>query len=167
MEMSRNEFLKSSLAVAGGLALGVLPGCGGGDDGSKDGSGGQGGTGGKGGGGGGSGGAGGGGGGAGGGGGGGGGTDAGGDGSTDLAGEMGGAGCMATIAANHGHVLMVSSADVTAGADKTYSIKAAATHDHMVTVTKAQFAMLKAGMTVTVTTTSTNMHMHMVMVMCS
>ena len=39
-----------------------------------------------------------------------------------------------TISANHGHVLVVSQADVLAGVDKTYSIKGNASHDHTVVV---------------------------------
>jgi len=72
----------------------------------------------------------------------------------------------ATIAANHGHELVVTMADVTAAADKTYSIRAAASHDHMVTITAAQFGMLAGGATLSLTSTSSG-HTHGVTVTCA
>lgn len=69
------------------------------------------------------------------------------------------------IQANHGHVMMVSMADVTAGAAKTYNIMGTATHDHTVMISAAQFAQLKTGGTLTLTSSNT-LHTHSVTVMC-
>jgi hypothetical protein len=55
----------------------------------------------------------------------------------------------AKISGNHGHVLSVPAADITAGTMKCYNARGTATHDHWITVLPADFAMLKAGMTVT------------------
>ncbi len=70
------------------------------------------------------------------------------------------------IAGNHGHVLNVSKADVTAAADKTYDISGTAGHAHNVTVTAADFAKLKLNQSVQVTSTSTNAHTHTVTITC-
>jgi hypothetical protein len=71
----------------------------------------------------------------------------------------------AVVEANHGHVMMVSMADVTAGAAKTYNIMGTATHDHTVMITAAQFAQLASGGTLTLTSSNT-IHTHTVTVMC-
>lgn len=71
----------------------------------------------------------------------------------------------AAIDANHGHVMMVSMADVTAGVAKTYNIMGTSTHDHTVMITAAQFAQLKNGGTLTLTSSNT-LHTHTVTVMC-
>lgn len=78
-----------------------------------------------------------------------------------------GGGCTATIAANHGHQLVVTEQDVTAGADKTYDIAGSAGHPHMVTLTSGDFGMLQNGMTVMVTSTTDTMHSHDVTVSCA
>ncbi len=72
-----------------------------------------------------------------------------------------------TIGSNHGHVLTVPLADVTAAADRTYDITGAGGHAHNVTVTAAQFGMLQAGMTVTTNSTIGAAHGHMVTVTCA
>jgi len=59
----------------------------------------------------------------------------------------------ALIQTNHGHVLTVPPDDVLAGADKVYSIKGNATHDHQVALSAAQFAELRAGQTIQVSST--------------
>src|SRR5262245_58227201 len=53
--------------------------------------------------------------------------------------------CATQISANHGHAVTVSPDDVAAGVDKTYSIQGSSTHDHMITLTAAQFGMLAGG----------------------
>ena len=68
------------------------------------------------------------------------------------------------ISANHGHSLVVSPADVAAGVAKTYSIQGAAGHDHLVTITAAQFARLGAGQTITIPSTNGAGHTHSVTV---
>ncbi len=97
------------------------------------------------------------------------------DGSANVdAGPDGPSGCTATnaaamIATNHvhsPHALVVSSADVTAGAEKTYDIMGTATHTHAITVTAAQFVMLQGGGTIMVTSTDGIGHTHVVTVSC-
>ena len=71
-----------------------------------------------------------------------------------------------TIGTNHGHTLMVSLADVTAAADKTYDITGSSGHAHSVTISGAMFTMLHNTMTVMVVSTSGGGHTHNVTVMC-
>ena len=75
-------------------------------------------------------------------------------------------GTVVTIAGNHGHVLVVSKADVAAGIDKTYNIQGVALHDHTVTVTAAQFAMLAANTSIS-TVSSPTVHTHGITVTCA
>ena len=56
-----------------------------------------------------------------------------------------------TIGDNHSHAphtMTVAAADIAAGVDKQYHIMGAANHDHVVTITAAQFAMLAQGQAV-------------------
>jgi hypothetical protein len=86
------------------------------------------------------------------------------------------AGCGASdavtmIADNHSHaphVLMVPMADVQAqpSADKMYNIQGAANHNHVVTITAAQFDMLRAGGTVMDTSTVAVCHSHVCTISC-
>lgn len=78
-------------------------------------------------------------------------------------------GTAVTIEANHGHVLVVTAADVTAGADKTYDITGTAGHTHMVTITAADFAKLQSNANGTVMEVSTvgNAHTHAITVICA
>jgi hypothetical protein len=76
-------------------------------------------------------------------------------------------GTTSTIASNHGHVLMVSAADVVAAVAKTYDITGTASHTHTVMVTVAHFASLKAGTPIMTTTSTDSAHSHMVTVMCA
>ncbi len=71
------------------------------------------------------------------------------------------------IGSNHGHVMVVALADVTAGTEKTYDISGSSGHVHMVTVSAANMASLKTGGTVMVQSTSGNAHTHAVTVMCA
>jgi hypothetical protein len=83
------------------------------------------------------------------------------------------AGCSATnakvvIKDNHvhaPHTVVVSKEDIAAGVDKTYMIMGGAIHDHMITVTAAQFVMVKTAPVVIMSTT-TDGHMHEVTVSC-
>ena len=75
------------------------------------------------------------------------------------------------ISGNHGHTLTVPTVDLDSTTAKVYSIMGTAMHDHMVTLTPAQLAQLKAGGSVTVTSTVTNApaigsHSHDVTVSC-
>jgi len=78
-------------------------------------------------------------------------------------------GTVDTIASNHGHVLMVSKADVVAGVDKTYDIMGTATHTHSVTVTAAMFTMLKNDTTQMTMSTfdAANTHQHTITIACA
>jgi hypothetical protein len=71
------------------------------------------------------------------------------------------------ISANHGHKLTVSAADVAAHVKKTYSIKGTSGHDHLVTITAAQFAQLGAGHAITLVSTNVAGHTHSVTVTCT
>ena len=72
----------------------------------------------------------------------------------------------ATIANNHGHVITVTAAEANAGVDKTYQIQGTSLHPHTVTITAAQFTMLKSLGTITVTSSTDAMHSHSVTVTC-
>src|SRR5439155_13247433 len=63
-------------------------------------------------------------------------------------------GTRVSIGSNHGHVMAVSAAEVTAGASKTYDITGGATHGHNVTITASLFTMLQANTAVTATSTA-------------
>jgi hypothetical protein len=76
-------------------------------------------------------------------------------------------GCTDTIAANHGHVLMIATADLDSATDKVYDIQGSAAHTHTVTLTVAQLRALKAGMSVTVTSSPGAGHDHSVSAMCT
>jgi len=151
MSMTRKDFLKLSLGL--GAAAAFVSGCGSDDKGGAGTGGGAAGSGGAGSGGGG-----------GAGGGGAGGAGAGGAGAGGMAGACTPA---ATIAANHGHALVVPAADVVAGAAKAYSIMGTGGHDHMVMMTAASFIALQSGGSVMLTSTSSGGHTHMVTVMCA
>ncbi len=71
-----------------------------------------------------------------------------------------------SITSNHGHVLMVSLADVNAGAAKTYDISGSADHGHNLTISAAQFQQIKDGQTLNLTSTSGGGHTHNVSVQC-
>lgn len=76
-------------------------------------------------------------------------------------------GTNAAIGTNHGHTLTVSKEDVTAGAQKTYSIQGSSEHDHQVTLSEANFNDLKDNKAITVTSTSGGGHTHSVNVSCA
>jgi hypothetical protein len=73
------------------------------------------------------------------------------------------------ISSNHGHVLTVSAADVSAGADKTYDIQGSAAHTHSVMVTAANFASLQSDPTSSVMITSSpgGGHTHQITILCA
>ena len=72
-----------------------------------------------------------------------------------------------SIGANHGHSLVVSKDDVTAGAEKTYSIRGDSAHSHDVTLTAANFQSLQQNQAVTVNSNSGSGHTHSVSVTCA
>lgn len=57
------------------------------------------------------------------------------------------------VTANHGHALVIPRADLDSTTAKTYNIQGAAGHDHLVTITPAQFAQIKARQVVVLTST--------------
>jgi hypothetical protein len=61
---------------------------------------------------------------------------------------------VAQITCRHGHAMTVPAAHIALGASQQYQIKGSATHSHMVTVTAAMFAQLKAGQTVQISVSS-------------
>jgi hypothetical protein len=75
--------------------------------------------------------------------------------------------CAATIAGNHGHALLIPTADLDSATAKTYDIQGAAAHTHSVSFSAAQLAQLKAGGTVNVTSSFTIDHDHAVGVRCA
>jgi len=78
--------------------------------------------------------------------GGGGGTDMGGGGDTDMGASMcSGAVIVADISNNHDHSLEIPVADIMAGTEKQYVTGGTTTHCHVVTITAADFATLRAG----------------------
>lgn len=72
-----------------------------------------------------------------------------------------------TISGNHGHRLVVPREDVEAGAEKSYSIRGDAPHDHTVTLTAAHMAQLAEGMSVTLDSSTDLAHDHTVTVTCA
>jgi hypothetical protein len=69
------------------------------------------------------------------------------------------------ISRNHGHLLRIPVADVSAGVDKTYEIRGTADHSHGIVITAAHFAALRRHESFT-TTTSITTHTHDVTVSC-
>jgi hypothetical protein len=72
----------------------------------------------------------------------------------------------ASISGNHGHSLTIPETDLNATVDKTYNIMGTAGHNHTVTFTVAQLAMLKNHQSVTVASTTTDGHSHNVTATC-
>lgn len=72
-----------------------------------------------------------------------------------------------SITGNHGHALTIPEADLSSATDKVYSIQGSAGHDHMVTLTAAQLAMLRAGQSVDATSTTASGHNHVVTARCT
>jgi len=72
-----------------------------------------------------------------------------------------------TIAGNHGHSLVVTSADVAAGTSKTYNISGSSGHSHSVTISEAQFTALQNSEEIVVNSSSGNSHTHAITVRCA
>jgi hypothetical protein len=77
-----------------------------------------------------------------------------------------GATCTDTIAANHGHVLTIASADLDSPTDLVYNIQGGAAHNHTVPLAVADLRALKAGTTVTVVSSNAAGHEHSVSITC-
>lgn len=76
-------------------------------------------------------------------------------------------GTNSSIGSNHGHSLTVSSADVNAGAEKTYNISGSSGHSHSVTVSAANFDTLKNNQQISITSTNDDSHTHNVTISCA
>ena len=79
-------------------------------------------------------------------------------------------GTVSQISGNHGHVIVVSKDDITAAVDKDYHIMGGALHDHVVTITAAQFAMLAQNTTISDQSTPTigvGAHSHLITIVCA
>jgi len=72
-----------------------------------------------------------------------------------------------SISSNHGHTLVVSKADIDAGADKAYSIQGTSGHDHEIIITAANFADLKNKQSLVVESTTGASHRHDVTISCA
>jgi hypothetical protein len=77
------------------------------------------------------------------------------------------AGVNASIGANHGHALVVTAADVMAGAAKTYDIRGSADHTHGVTVSAGAFTMLASNQSAMTISTTVDNHSHSIMLTCN
>lgn len=73
------------------------------------------------------------------------------------------------ISGNHGHVMVVSKTEITAGVSKMYDISGGAGHSHFVTIGPNLFAMLQSNTAVTATSTAggTDGHTHTITVTCA
>jgi hypothetical protein len=73
------------------------------------------------------------------------------------------------FSANHGHALTIPRADLDSTTAKTYSIQGAGLHDHLVTLSPAQLAQLKAGQVVSVASTESGLtpHTHDMVASCA
>jgi len=75
-------------------------------------------------------------------------------------------GASGTILENHGHVLLISQADILAAVPKVYNIQGGANHNHTVSLTAADFAQLALGNQVDKTSSFLQAHSHMVLIAC-
>lgn len=66
------------------------------------------------------------------------------------------------IAANHGHIAVITGAQITTGSAVSLDIRGTATHTHTVTVSQADLTALKIKQTVTSTSTTDSSHSHAV-----
>jgi hypothetical protein len=71
------------------------------------------------------------------------------------------------VGRNHGHALVVSYADVTAGVEKTYDLTGAAGHPHTVTLSVDDLRKLLAGQLLRTKSTTDRGHTHRVVVRCA
>jgi hypothetical protein len=76
--------------------------------------------------------------------------------------------CGATaISANHGHALIIPTADLDSTVSITYNIAGTADHNHTIVLTPAQLAQIKARMAVAVVSSVNVAHFHDVTVNCA
>ena len=73
---------------------------------------------------------------------------------------------VARVGQNHGHVFVVSAADVTAGVEKTYDLTGTAGHAHSVTLGAEHWTRLRAGEIVRISSTREG-HQHRLLIKCA
>jgi len=66
------------------------------------------------------------------------------------------------IAANHGHIAVITGAQITAGNTVSLDIRGTATHTHTVAVSQSDLSTLKNRQAVTMTSTTDSSHSHTV-----
>jgi len=69
---------------------------------------------------------------------------------------------MGTISANHGHVAVVTSAQLLGGNAVSLNIQGTASHTHTVELSAGEIAQIRGGTRVGKDSTNTNGHMHTV-----
>jgi hypothetical protein len=67
-----------------------------------------------------------------------------------------------TVSANHGHVAVITGAQITAGSAFSFGIQGTATHLHTLSISQAELATLKNKQPITSTSTTDNGHSHSV-----
>jgi len=72
-----------------------------------------------------------------------------------------------TIGTNHGHVLVVTSDEIGAAQQKSYSIQGTSNHDHTVTLTAEEYDTLLADRAVMTKSTFDADHDHTILVACA
>ena len=75
-----------------------------------------------------------------------------------------GDGAVGSVTANHGHVVSISNAQLTAGNEVTLDIRGSADHPHTVTLTPAQVMQIAAQQRVSVQSSTDDAHAHTVIV---
>jgi len=76
-------------------------------------------------------------------------------------------GTAVTIYTNHGHVLVVTIADVMAGQQKSYDIQGTSDHPHTVVLTAAHFQELAQNQAIMTTSSFDADHSHDILVACA
>ena len=76
-------------------------------------------------------------------------------------------GTAVTIYSNHGHVLVVTISDMTAGRQKSYDIQGTSDHPHTVVLTAAQFQQLAQNQAIMTTSSFDADHSHDILVACA
>jgi hypothetical protein len=76
-------------------------------------------------------------------------------------------GTAVVIGSNHGHILVVTKAEVAAGVEKTYDIQGTSNHPHTVVLTAAMFQQLQADQAIVTTSSFDDDHDHSIMVACA
>jgi len=76
-------------------------------------------------------------------------------------------GAVGTISNNHGHSLTVTTAEVEAGVEKTYTIQGTSGHDHSITLSPANFTTLADGEGLDIDSSVGGGHTHIVTVFCA